>query len=205
MHQICIFSVKQHYTTKSTSFLANYHQTKTQLEAERLEILAAQRDPRRFGVLYERYYEQIYLFIFKRMQDEEQAGDVTSQVFLKAINNLKRYKFKGVPYSSWLYRIALNEVNQFFRDNKSQRHVSMESGGLYLLMEEVEEEKDDSQVQQMLRIMEDMSSDDIQMIELRYFEKMPFKEIADIYNITENNAKVRLYRILGKMKKRFTA
>ncbi len=183
--------------------MASYHQTKSQLEAERLEIHAAQRDPRRFGVLYERYYEQIFLFTFKRMRDEEQAADVCSQVFLKAIGNIRRYQFKGVPFSSWLYRIALNEINQFFRDSKAQRHVSVESSGLHLLMEEVEEGRDESQVQQLLGILDGLNPDDLQMIELRYFEKMPFKEIADIYNITENNAKVRLYRILGKMKKKF--
>lgn len=153
--------------------------------------------------MYERYYEQIFLFIFKRMRDEEQAADVTSQVFLKAINSIKRYKFKGVPYSSWLYRIALNEVNQFFRNNKAQRHISLESSGLHQLMEEVEEARDDRQIQQMIQILDSLSPDEIQMIELRYFEKMPFKEIAAIYHITENNAKVRLYRILGKMKKKF--
>lgn len=183
--------------------MASYHQTKSQLEAERLEILAAQRNPRRFGVLYERYHEQIFLFIFKRMRDEEQAADVTSQVFLKAISNIRRYQFKGVPFNSWLYRIALNEVNQFFRDSKAQRHISIESSGLYQLMDEVEEARDESQIQQMLGVLDGLSPDDLQMIELRYFEKMPFKEIADIYHISENNAKVRLYRILAKMKKKF--
>ena len=140
--------------------------------------------------------------MLKRVNDETFAADVTSQVFLKTMLNLKKYRFKGLPFSAWLYRIAINEVNQFFRDTKNQRAVSMESSQLADIMEEVEESSDDTGMQRMLATLDSLSPDEIQMVELRYFERMPFKEIALIYNITENNAKVRMYRILGKMKKK---
>lgn len=179
-----------------------YHQSHTQIQREQAEILAAQRDPKRFGPVYERYYEQIFLFIIKRTGEEMLAGDLTSQVFLKAMLNLKKYKFKGLPFSAWLYRIAINEVNQYFRDNKATRHISLESGGISQLMEEVEESVDQETIAHMLRTLESLKPEEVQLIELRYFERMRFKEIASIMNITENNAKVRLSRILKRMKKR---
>lgn len=178
--------------------------TPAQIQEEYLLVKAAQKNPRRFSVLYERYYRQIFLFVYKRIDEEEGTADVTSQVFLKAMLSIEKYKFKGVPFSAWLYRIAINEVNQFFRETKNRRTISVESAGLPQLLEEVEEPSNDAAVSRMLTVMQSLAPDEIQMLELRYFEKMPFKEVAEIYNITENNAKVRMYRILGKMKKLMT-
>ena len=178
--------------------------TAQQIQEEYLLVKAAQKNPRRFSVLYERYYRQMFLFIYKRVDEEENAADVTSQVFLKAMLSLEKYQFRGLPFSAWLYRIAINEVNQYFRETRNQRTVSMESRDLPLLMEEVEEPSDDAAIQRMLSVMQALSPEEVEMIELRYFEKMPFREVADIYGITENNAKVRMYRILEKMKKLMT-
>lgn len=175
--------------------------TQSQIQEEYILIQAAQKEPRRFGVLYEKYYRQIFVFIYKRVDDEEQTADICSQVFLKAMTNLPKYKFRGVPFSAWLYRIAVNEVNQFFRKAQNQRAISMERANIGDIMEEVEETDTEDNIKHMLKAMQFLSPDDVQMIELRYFEKLPFRQVAEIYNITENNAKVRMYRILGRLKK----
>ena len=172
-----------------------------QIQEEYLLIEEAKKNPKRFALLYEKYYQQIFLFVFKRLNNEETAADVTSQVFLKAMTHLKKYKFQGVPFSAWLYRIAINEVNQHFRVQKGVRVISMESTDIAGMMEEVTEESSEESIRQMLSAMKLLSPDEVQLIELRYFEKMPFKEIAQVYNITENNAKVRMYRLLSKLKK----
>jgi RNA polymerase sigma-70 factor (ECF subfamily) len=187
---------------KEAPGLAQYHKTKVQIEEEQLQILAAQKNPRRFGVIYERYYEQIFLFVLKRVGDEDPAADVTSQVFLKALTHLKNYTFKGLPFSSWLYRISVNEVNQYFRQTKATRTISVESVDLLHILEEAETSAGDENIKRMLLALDTLSSDEVQMVEFRYFEKMPFREVAGIYKITENNAKVRMYRILNKIKKR---
>ena len=203
--RICIFSAPGRYTHTDTHRLNTYHRSHSQIEQEQLEVIAAQKDPQRFGVLYERYYEQIFLFIFKRLHDEDQTADLCSQVFLKCMLNLQRYTFKGVPFSSWLYRIAINEVNQYFREHKNQRHISLESSGLQLMIEETEQDGTDQNIRQLVQALDQLKQEEVQMVELRYFERMPFKEVAQIYNITENNAKVRMYRILSKLKKQLAS
>ena len=181
-----------------------YHRSEQQIKHEQLEIKAAQRNPQRFNVLYERYYEQIFLFIFKRVGTEEEAADVCSQVFLKVMLNLSKYQFRGLPFSSWLYRIASNEVMQFFRTNKKERQVSMESAGITLFMEEVESADNEESINKMTQAFEHLKAEELHLLELRYFEKMPFRQVAEILNITENNAKVRMFRVLKKMKKLMT-
>jgi RNA polymerase sigma-70 factor (ECF subfamily) len=88
-------------------------------------VLAAQQDPREFEPLYSKYYEPILRFVYKRLDTKSEAYDVTSQVFLSALQNLSKYEDRGFPFSSWLYRIAINELNQFFRKKQplpSRRH-----------------------------------------------------------------------------------
>ena len=169
-------------------------------------VEAAKRNPERFGVLYERYYRDIFLFVFKRCADEELAADVCSQVFLKAMLHLKRYEYKGVPFSAWLYRIASNEVNQHFRKAKSQRVISMEKMDIERMVEEAggTEHKvlEEEQQATLVELLNEASEDEVQLLELRFFERRSFKEVAFILGITENNAKVKVYRLIERLKKR---
>lgn len=178
--------------------------TKEQLQQELRVIEAAKKDPRRFGGLYDRYYKQIFLFVFKRTGDEDAAGDIVSQVFLKALNNLKKYTYRGVPFSAWLYRIASNEVAQHYRNQKGQRTVSMERTQIEEMMGSVDDEPRPDRSEQyrevLLETIQEMKPEEIEMIELRFFEQRPFKEVAFIMGITENNAKVRMYRIVERLR-----
>ena len=88
------------------------HRTAVELEEERLEILAAQRDRAAFAPLYERYVDQIHAYVYTLTHDMEQADDVTAATFAKALEELPRFEWRGVPYSAWLYRVAGNLVSR---------------------------------------------------------------------------------------------
>ena len=175
-----------------------------QIQEEYLLVEAAKQDPRSFGKLYERYHHQIFLFVFKRVDDEEIAADLSSQVFLKAMMNLKKYTYKGVPFSAWLFRIASNEIAQHFRKVNKNRVVVLEDR----MVKDLEDEFEDKAVLEvnidvLKSVIQDLKPAEVQLLELRFFEKRPFKEVADILDITENNAKVKIYRLLQKMRKKF--
>ena len=172
------------------------------IQAEWQEIQVAQRNPAMFRPLYSRYYEPIFRFIYRRTGDEMLAGDLCAQVFLKAMQKIGGYQFKGVPFSAWLYRIASNEISQHFRNQQKQRTVSIEDSNLGEMMDEAEIDLHEEHRQVLIDTLNDMSEKDVQLIEMRFFEKRSFKEIADILGITESNAKVRTYRLLAKMKKK---
>lgn len=180
-----------------------------QLQQELRLVEAAQKDPRHFGVLYEKYYRQIFLFVYKRTGETEVAGDVTAQVFLKAMASLPKYVYRGVPFSAWLYRIASNEVNQHFRNSKGDRTISMEKSHIDKVMGMVDEERTSDLVdlyqEVMIETLHEMSPDEVEIIELRFFEDRPFSEVGFILGITENNAKVKVYRIVERLRKRLKA
>lgn len=177
-----------------------HHKTKEQILSENQLIEEARKDPARFGLLYEKYYRQIFVFVFRRTGDEDIAGDIVSDAFLKAMVALPKYEFKGLPFSSWLFRIALNEVNMFYRKDKRERNVSLEQSDLKNIITEAGEENTAEADRIVMQLLSSLTAEEMQFIELRFFEKRAFAEVAEILGITENNAKVRTYRILDKLK-----
>ncbi len=164
-------------------------------------IRNAQANPDEFRLLYERYFKKIFLFVLHRIEDKSTAADITSQVFLKALININKFSFRGFPFSSWLFRIALNECNSFFRSNKRHRIVTLEDDAIDHLHAELTADSTVQDLEDRLpRILQKLSLDELQLIELRFFEQRPFKEVASILNITETYAKVKVYRVLDKMK-----
>jgi RNA polymerase sigma-70 factor (ECF subfamily) len=179
--------------------ISKYHQTKEQLDLEKIQVQEAQKDTAKFAPLYKKYFEQIFLFVLKRVEDEDTAADITSQVFMKALLNISKYKDMGFPFSSWLFRIARNELYDMYHRKKVEMVVSLESRSFGTIISEMgdPEKEDHSELTSALSKLEE---DEMELIELRFFEKRPFKEVGEILNITENNAKVRTYRILDKLK-----
>lgn len=174
-----------------------------EISTEARIIDQAKRDPQHFEVLYRRYHLEIYRYVFHKVRDQEVAGDIASQVFVKALGQLKKYKHKGVPFSAWLFRIAINEVNQYFRKTQKTRFLSIESSGLEELQETLE---DTSEKELLLNVMKEvlvgLSDAEVTLIDLRFFEGRSFKEVGQIMEISEANAKAKTYRILKRMRSR---
>ena len=175
-------------------------------EPELIEL--AKKEQKYFGELYNTYFDRIFRFVYKRLSgNEEVANDVTQQTFMKAMANIEKYEDRGLPFSSWLFRIAQNEVSMFFRAQKNGYTVEIEdwrmkdlctTGDILGYMTQEDQEK-------LVELLNEMDQEQLDLIELRFFQEMSFKEISEIYNITEANAKMRVYRILEKLKIKWTA
>jgi RNA polymerase sigma-70 factor (ECF subfamily) len=178
--------------------------TAQQLLLEEEVIRKAKANPEAFRNLYEKYYKRIFLFLLHRVGSKDVTADLTSQVFLKALQKLHQYQFRGLPFSSWLFRIAVNECNEFFRRNKRERLVVLDDEHAEMLYEEMFGHETMYELMSRLPlILERLTHEELQFIELRFMESRPFKEMAEIMGISENYAKVKTYRVLEKMKKLF--
>ena len=180
---------------------SKYHRTETDLAREQERIAAAKKDPALFSELYDNYFEPIFRFVFQRLDDKEQAFDCTQQVFLIAMNNLSKYENRGLPFSSWLFRIAGNELNNLFKKEKAKRTVNIDSVKIYAIIEEIQETRIDKYHDKIVDIISrELEEEELQLIEMRFFESRSFKEIGELLDITENNAKVKTYRVLDKLR-----
>lgn len=164
----------------------------------------AKKDPACFKFLYEKYFKRIFVFVYHKVENRDEASDLTSQVFLKAMRRLHQYQSRGLPFSSWLYRIAVNECADFFRKNRRSKVVYVEEISFRNLFEEMFPEDINEELEKKLHlVLKKLSEAELQILELRFFEGMSFKMVAEVLGTSENNVKARTYRLLEKMRKIF--
>ena len=190
--------MKVNLTTMSE--LSNFHKSHEEIQSEAQIIELCKQDPKAFKVIYDSYFSQILTYVYNRMDDKEMAIDVAQQTFLKALKNIHKYENRGLPFSSWLYRIAHNELNEVFRKNSKLRTVNLTDHFSNLLQQEMEDDGLSDWLTKLKTVIKGLKEADFRIVEMRFFENRPFSEIGEILEITENNAKVKTYRILDKMK-----
>lgn len=182
------------------------------LEEKKL-VLKAQKDPKAFGIIFDIYYPKILRYTIRRTGDIETAQDITSEVFFKALNKLWQFKWRSIPFSAWLYRIANNEVNQYFRKGAARKVTSLdmltektnfEAISSENLQEEIEEAEREAEryteykiVQNILKTLPIHYQE---IITLRYFEKKKLTEIALILNKKEGTIKSLHFRALNLLR-----
>ena len=171
---------------------------------EEYEVLdRSRKDVNAFGILYEKYFDRIFRFIYRQTDDEEVTADLCSQTFLIALNNIGKYEFRGVPVSAWFYRIAGNEVNKYYRKRNSTKVFSLEEARVRELIAQENEDYDDERLNKLVEYMKDLPTDMIEVLQLRFFEGKEFNEIAFILEMTESGAKMRTYRALDRLRTKF--
>ena len=95
-------------------------------DEESLVRRAQQRDQEAFAQLYEQHFDRIYRYVALRIGDKIEAEDMTQQVFLHALRSISSFKWKGIPFSAWLFRIAHNQVVDYLRKKAKQATVPLD-------------------------------------------------------------------------------
>ncbi|MBI9031925.1 sigma-70 family RNA polymerase sigma factor [bacterium] len=172
--------------------------SETQNMEDKELVLRAKKDINAFDELYKKYFPLINRFIYHKVSEEEVRRDIVSNVFFKALKNIYKFQYltKGA-FSGWLYRIAINEVTDYYRKN----------GRTKRLVEDVKLNQDSPLSEEIeinyenLRIaIKKLNEKEQNVIILRYFEKMSNLEIAEILGKKEGAVKVQVHRAMQKLK-----
>jgi len=182
-------------------------------EEEKDLVKKAKIDSEAFGRLYDEYYSKIFGYVLKRTGNLEIAQDVVSETFLKALKNIKKFQWqsffgKKPLFGAWLYRIASNEIANFFRHKKPA--ISLGSApdpvfGKDLFGEIVVAEQKLKDCQDFLLIQKEilgLPEKYQEVLVLRFFEKKQIKEIAEILGKREGTIKSLIHRGLKKLKQK---
>lgn len=163
---------------------------------ERLLVEAAQKDPSRFANLYEHHFDRIYAFIARRVRDRYEAQDLTSEVFHQALANIKRYTYRGVPFSAWLFRIASNAIVDRSRRVNRERDVLMQQEPEDIQLQDCEDHA------RLFQTVNGLPPDQRRVIELRFAKQKSIREIAEEMNRTEGAIKQLQFRALQNLRTR---
>ena len=149
----------------------------------------------------DRYGQQVFVLVDRIVSCQEDAEELTQDVFLKAFQQLSSFKAES-SFSTWIYRIATNVAISAVRKKKNDTIRLDESVFLNLSESQVDEALEDEseeQLQRLQRAMEQLEADERALITLYYMEERPLMEVAFILGMTEGNAKVKLHRIRKKL------
>lgn len=172
----------------------------TDLELSEEEILqrASTGDRDAFGDLYERYVDRIFNYVYYRTGNQHDAEDLTARVFQRAMNHIKNYTDRGVPFSAWLYRIAHNLVANWHRDRSRKQEVPLDD--LPVLPthgDHPERNLVRSQEQEaLLKMIRTLPPDRQNLLILKFVENMSNAEIGEIMGRSEGAVKSLYHRTL---------
>ena len=150
---------------------------------ERALVEAAKADPRRFADLYELHFDRIYAYIIRRVRDRAEAQDLTSHVFHQALANLKRFEWRGVPFSAWLFRMAANAVATHCQRVLREPEIAPAHYTAQVDMEEIE------RCARVFQSMRELPDDQRRVLELRFVEQKSIRETAAALQRTEGAVK----------------
>ena len=169
-----------------------------EIPEEQALAFASQGDREAFGVLYDKYADRIYNYIYYRTGNTLDAEDLTARVFYRAMRHITNYTDRGLPFSAWLYRIAHNLVANWHRDGSRRQEVALEDGYQSNKSEEHPEvavmrgEEENA----LLRLIRDLPEQRQQLLILKFVEHMSNAEIGEIMDRTEGAIKSLYHRTL---------
>jgi RNA polymerase sigma-70 factor, ECF subfamily len=168
---------------------------------ERLLIEAAQNDPRRFGDLYEANFERVYAFIARRVHDRADAEDLTAEVFHQALANLKKFEWRGVPFSAWLYRIASNAIaDRWQRVSREQPSAATDDPPD---LRGSASPEDSEKRARLFRFVSDLPEDQRRVIEMRFAVGKSIAEIARELGRSDGAVKQLQFRAIRALRRRW--
>jgi RNA polymerase sigma-70 factor (ECF subfamily) len=169
-------------------------------------------DPNAFGLIFDRYYKPVFGYLLRRTGDYDLAKDMAAETFLKAFLKIGSFQWRGISVSAWLYRIAGNELNQYYRSSKYKpqslqqllENPQMEKllhgdadNEREMMERELKAHKDYDNIRQNLLKLDTKYQE---VIALRYFEQKTNPEIAEILDKNEGTIKSLLSRGLEKLR-----
>lgn len=97
------------------------------MQDEKRTVEQAQKgDQQACAQIYEEYFNRIYRYMAVRLGNISEAEDLTEQVFLNMLESIKSFKWKGIPFSAWLFRIAHNQVIDYYRKMSKRQSLPLE-------------------------------------------------------------------------------
>lgn len=181
-------------------------QTLTKLSDDQLVAAYINGDNEAFDTLLNRHQSNTFSYIYHLVKDEELANDLFQETFVKVITTLKQERYSGDgKFASWLMRIAHNLIVDHFRQSKSNALVSTDDEDLNVLNRKdlccgtIEDALIDEQtIGDVLALVETLPEEQRTVVELRFYQDLSFKEIAERTGVSINTALGRMrYAILN--------
>lgn len=162
---------------------------------------AARGDAAAIGDLYRRYAPAVFRYLFYRLGDRDAAEDLTSEVFVRALEALPRYRMRGRPFSAWLYRIAGARVADYYRQHRRHPVAPLLSDTPAYEVDLAEEAESRLTAEVLQRAIVHLTTLQQQVIVLRFLQGLSHSEVAQIIGRSEGAVRVLQFRALEALRR----
>lgn len=170
-------------------------------------IVEARSNPAAFARLYRRHYDAVFRYCVHRLFQRQTAEDITSEVFLKVVENLHRFKGTELQFRNWLYKIATNAVNDHLRKT-ARRSVLLkaarEQANSRVVNCQSTQKSSTENLALLKQAMFELKPRYQTIITLRFFESLKLNEIAEVLGSSDGTVRSQLARALAKLRKKIT-
>ena len=170
-------------------------------EEESLVRRAQQRDQQAFAQLYEEHFDKIYRYVALRIGDRAEAEDITQQVFLKALQSIASFRWKGIPFSAWLFRIAHNQVIDYQRKRTKQATVPIDESTVSFSSDPQLLVEQSLNIEQLLSAAKRLTEAQREVISLRFAGELPVTQVAKIMGKSEGAVKALQHSAIVALRK----
>ncbi len=178
-----------------------------QPDEQELVAQACAGDVNAFASLYDQYVHKIYSYIIMRVGDPETAQDLTADVFLRALESLDTFEWRGYPVSSWLFRIARNRVVDHVRRQQRRRQLPLVEEALQLAseLEPFQVVEKQASREQLLAAIAQLTDIQREIIALRFAAELSIAQVARVLGISEEAVKARQHSALNALRRLMAA
>ncbi len=162
---------------------------------------AQQQDQEAFAQLYERHFDKIYRYIALKIGNRMEAEDMTQQVFLKALRSISSYKWKDIPFSAWLYRIAHNQVVDYLR--KKTRHPTTTLDEPLAISDSNPQKTAEHKlgIEELMMAARRLTPAQQEVLALRFTSELPITQVAMIMGKSEGAVKALQHSAIVALRK----
>ena len=162
------------------------------------------QDPYAYAQLYDRYLKQVYRYFLLRLGQRQEAEDLTSQVFLSALESLPRYQREG-HFRAWLFGIARHKLADALRRRRPQVRLEemgeLPDGDETHLARLVRSED----LSRLVQVVASMDESDRELLSLRFGARLSFADLARLLKRKESAVKMSVYRLLERLEEQLEA
>ncbi|MDY6846971.1 MAG: RNA polymerase sigma factor [Chloroflexota bacterium] len=167
-------------------------------------IKQAQDDLSKFDLIFEHYFDRVFAFVFSRTNNRQIAEDLTSQIFLKILQALPRYKNRGT-FAAWVFKIARNTVIDYYRSPFHKATISLNEFDAFEFHQQGRSHEISTNSDRLIdleRGLKQLSTKDQELLSLRFAASLSYKEIGEIKGKNPGAIKMAIHRIFRKLKER---
>ncbi len=169
-------------------------------DEESLVRRAQHHDQEAVAQLYEEHFDKIYRYVTFKIGNETEAEDMTQQVFLNALQSISSFKWKGIPFSAWLFRIAHNQVVDYLRSKKrttvplDESLVSNNNNPQLVVEQKLD-------IEQLLLATQQLTEAQREVISLRFTGELPIAQVAKVMGKSQGAVKALQHSAIVALRK----